>query len=45
MAVPAELAAAPDLPVSGRQGWNAGHRLTFGDFRVDDVSRVARTAR
>jgi hypothetical protein len=45
MAVPGELAAAPDLAVSGRQGWNAGHELTFGAFRVDGVSHGATRVR
>lgn len=39
MRLPAELAQAERLPVSGRQGWKRVERLTFGPYRVEDVDR------
>ena len=38
MVVPAGLEPVPALEVHGRTGFNAGQNLTFGDFRVDEVS-------
>lgn len=39
LAVPAALAAAPELPVANRQGWGraAGRPMTFGPFRADEI--------
>lgn len=39
MAVPAELASVPALPVSGRQGWKLKESLGFGSFQVTAVQR------
>jgi hypothetical protein len=46
MAVPEGLEPQAALPVHGRNGFRPGHALSFGDFRVDGVSRSSpRTSR
>lgn len=39
MRLPEALAAAPRLPVTGRQGWKRNQRLQFGAVRIFDVDR------
>ncbi|MBL9216730.1 MAG: hypothetical protein JNG83_14730 [Opitutaceae bacterium] len=39
MSLPAELAGAERLPVTGRQGWKRVERLAYGAFRVSEVRR------
>ena len=36
---PATLATATRMPVSGRQGWKIGERLSFGPYVADSVQR------